>query len=149
MSVTWRLAVAATFAAVAVVVAPQAVAVAPEMSGHYTATITPDTTASGPQPQNFDWYVTPCGDTCLNIAVGAASNPPAQAQLINGLWTLDTTNNWNCSDGTTVPNAVDNYYSWDPNTLEGTMQGSFIVAACGSITPNTLLTYKFQLKQAA
>jgi hypothetical protein len=147
MSVTCRLAVAATFAAVAVGAAPQAVAGAPEMSGHYTATVTPDF-ANGPQPQTLDWYFTPCGDGCANIASGAPSNPPGQAQLVNGLWNLRATDSFNCADGSSVPNAIDQNYEWDANTLLGTETVTFQVAACGT-APGTQFLFKLQVQKAA
>jgi hypothetical protein len=144
MSVTWTFAVAATFAAVAVGAAPQAAAVAPVMSGHYIATATFDT---GGQPDNFDLYVTPCGDGCANVALGAPSNPPVQAQLVNGLWTLDTIDAQNCPDGTSVPAALDQFWVWDSNTLAGTERVTNKIAACGN-AQGTHWTSKLQLQQA-
>src|ERR1700722_11946064 len=110
MSVTWKFALGATFAAVAVGAAPQAAADAPAMSGHYAVTIT---LVTGGQPTNFDWYFTPCGDGCANIAGEAPSNPPfGQAQLVNGLWTLEDTAPVACPDGTSVPNATGQTWVW-------------------------------------
>ena len=127
MNVTRSFAVAATFAAVAVGAATPASA-APEMSGHYTET---ETAANGRSTTDH-WYFTPCGDGCASVAIRPDASAPTQARLVNGQWTLDSAvHTLSCADGTVVPNAVSAHYMWDQNTLAGTVQVTYNVAACG------------------
>ena len=52
-----------------------------------------------------------------------------------------------CPDGTVLPNAVSAHYTWDPNTLAGTVQVTYNVPACGN--PAGYLTTNFvQIRQA-
>lgn len=127
MVITPRFAATAMFAGLALGFATPASAAANEMSGHYTATITD---VDGQAVTN-DWYVTPCGDGCASLASAPGAQPFGQAQLANGQWTMDTVDNDDCSDGTTVPSAIVAHYAWDANTLAGTVQDSLKVPACG------------------
>jgi hypothetical protein len=120
MNVTHSFAIAATFAAVAVGAASPASA-APVMSGHYIGTVT----APGGQTSTNDFYFTPCGDGC-------ADESGDRAMLVNGLWTMDKTDNAVCPDGTRVDSAISAHYAWDPNTLAGTIQDTDQMAACGN-----------------
>ncbi len=50
------------------------------------------------------------------------------------------------SDGSKVPNAEVEHYTWDPNTLPGTAQVTLKVAVCGQQAGYTA-TNKMQLRQ--
>jgi hypothetical protein len=121
MATTRGLAATAMVAGLALGLAPHAAA-APVMSGHYVMTLTNPTTD---QTTTDDWHFTPCGDGCASV------QPWGQARLINGKWTLDTTNNALCRNGITVFQAEDAHYVWDPNTLSGTVQLTGKNTACG------------------
>jgi hypothetical protein len=118
MNVTRSFAVAATFAAVAVG-APAPVSAAPVMSGHYIKTITGPT--GGGHTVIEDWFFTPCGDGCADVSSPAAGGG-ARAMLVNGQWTIDSISDVVCKDGTTEGLAANTHYTWDPNTLAGTVQ---------------------------
>ena len=139
MTVVRCLAAAATFAAIAVGGAGPAWA-EPTMNGHYTYT---STGASG-QLVTSDWYVTPCGDGCVNVTTNSGT---AEARFVNGQWTGDANSDAKCPDGTVVPNAFSNHYAWDPTTLAGTVAVTYTVPACGSPAGATG-TNHMQLKQA-
>jgi hypothetical protein len=142
MTVTKRLAVAATFAALAVGAATPASA-APEMSGHYIET---ETAASGRSTTN-DWYFTPCGDGCASVAPKGAK-AFGRAQLVGGQWILDVTaETAMCQDGTQVPNALSAHYTWDPSTLAGTVQTTADAPECGD-PAGYQATDNIQLRQA-
>jgi hypothetical protein len=99
------------------------------MSGHYIRT---ETGPSG-QSQADDWYATPCGDGCASIASTPGGPELSQARLVDGQWTLASVlHTLACPDGTVVPNAVSGQYTWDPNTLAGTVQLTYNVPACGN-----------------
>jgi hypothetical protein len=118
MNVTRSFAVAATFAAVVVGAASPASA-APVMSGHYIKTITGPT--GGGHTVAEDWFFTPCGDGCADMWSPAAGGG-ARAMLVDGQWTMDSISDVVCNDGTTEGNAANTHYTWDPNTLAGTVQ---------------------------
>jgi hypothetical protein len=142
MTVTKRLAVAATFAALAVGAATPASA-APEMSGHYIET---ETAASGRSTTN-DWYFTPCGDGCASVAPKGAK-AFGRAQLVGGQWILDVTaETAMCQDGTQVPDALSAHYTWDPSTLAGTVQTTADAPECGD-PAGYQATDNIQLRQA-
>ena len=144
MTITQGIAVAATFAAVAVGAASPAWA-DQTMSGHDIETVTDP--SSGQSITN-DWYFTPCGDGCASVAIRPDASAPSQARLVNGQWTLDSAvHTLSCPDGTVLPNAVSAHYTWDPNTLAGTVQVTNNVPACGN--PAGYLTTNFvQIRQA-
>jgi hypothetical protein len=99
------------------------------MSGHYIRTETNPQTG---QSATDDWYATPCGDGCASLASTPGGPAQSQARLVNGQWTLDSTvGTLRCPDGTVVSNAVSAHYTWDPNTLAGTVQLTYQVPACG------------------
>lgn len=52
--------------------------------------------------------------------------------MVNGQWTLDTTSNAGCSDGTTAYQVLNSHYTWDPDSLAGTVQVTFRTPACGN-----------------
>jgi hypothetical protein len=119
----------AIFAGLALGLAPPASA-APVMSGHYIRTETDPQTG---QSETDDWYATPCGDGCASLAPTPDGPPISQARLVNGQWTLESAvHALICPDGTGVPNAVSAHYTWDPNTLAGTVQVTYNVPACGN-----------------
>jgi hypothetical protein len=104
-------------------------------NAHYTETqINPQTNqpfiVKG-HPVTNDWYFTPCGDGCANAARTPGGQSLGQANLVNGQWTLDTTDGADCPDGTTVPDVVAAHRSWDPNTLAGTISTDGRKPACG------------------
>jgi hypothetical protein len=99
------------------------------MSGHYIRT---ETGQSG-QSETADWYATPCGDGCASIADTPGGPELTKARLVNGQWTLTSVlHTLACPDGTVVPDAVSGHYTWDPNTLAGTVQLTYNVPACGN-----------------
>jgi hypothetical protein len=115
------------------------------MSGHYIRTETDPQTG---QSEDDDWYATPCGDGCVSLASTPGGPALSQASLVNGQWTLaSAVHTLSCPDGTVVPNAVSAHYTWDPNTLAGTVQVTYNVPACGN--PAGYQTTNFvQLRQA-
>jgi hypothetical protein len=128
MAITRRIAAAAMLAGLAVGAAATAWADLPTMSGHYIKT---STDPSSGQSNTKDWYFTPCGDGCASVAETPGGLPWGQARFVNGQWTLDTTGDAACRDGSTVPAANSAHYTWDPNTLAGTGQLTTKVPACG------------------
>jgi hypothetical protein len=144
MTVTRGIAAAAMLAGLAAGTATTAWA-APTISGHYIET---DTSPSTGQSTTNDWYFTPCGDGCASAALTPGGKPEGQARLVNGQWNLDTSGeSVTCRDGTVVPNASSSHYSWDPNTLAGTVQITYTVpTVCGH--PATTGTVNMQLKKA-
>jgi hypothetical protein len=140
MNVTRGFAVAAAFAAVPVGAAAPASA-APVMSGHYIET---ETAPDGRSSTN-DWYFTPCGDGCADVS-NPATRSGFRATLVNGQWTMDSTDNVVCSDGTTEDNSTSAHYTWDPNTLAGTVQRTQTQPVCGHAPKS--FTYNVQLRQA-
>jgi hypothetical protein len=144
MTVARGIAAAATLTAVAVAAAATAWADT-TMSGHYIRTETDPQTG---QSQTADWYLTPCGDGCASVGIRPDAPTPTPAHLVNGQWTLDSAvHTLSCPDGTVVPNAVSAHYTWDPNTLAGTVQVTYNVAACGH-PAGYQNTNNVQLKQA-
>ena len=115
------------------------------MSGHYIRIETDPQTG---QSETDDWYATPCGDGCASLASTPGGPAISQARLVNGQWTLDSAiHTLNCPDGTVTPNAVSAHYTWDPNTLAGTVQLSANLPACG-YPPGKSMTNTLQLRQA-
>lgn len=99
---------------------------------HYTET---ETTTGGFSHTN-DWYLTPCGDGCVEVASASGAQPFGEARLVNGQWTMNATANAVCQDGTSVENAYSDFYSWDPDTLAGTVRVTANLAACGNPAGN-------------
>jgi hypothetical protein len=131
MTFTRGIAAAAMLAGLAIGTASTAWA-APTMSGHYIRT---DTEPQSGRATTEDWYFTPCGDGCASVAHTSGGQPWGQAHLVNGQWVLVTDGNTKCQDGTVVPNADDDHYAWDPNTLAGTVQVTEKIATCGATAP--------------
>jgi hypothetical protein len=127
MTGTRAIAATAMFAGLAVSTASTAWADTPTMSGHYKAT----STTPGGQSVTRDWYFTPCGDGCASVADTPGGQPFSQARFVNGQWIDDTTGNATCADGTRVDGATVSHYTWDPNTLAGTVGITYKVPACG------------------
>ena len=118
------LAATATLSAFALALA--APSSADDFNGHYSFT---ETDAAG-HAASSDWYVTPCGDGCAAVAL-TPGGPTKQAHLANGQWTLDSTDNLQCDNGSTVPNATTAHFTWDANTLAGTVVSTDVVPVCG------------------
>jgi hypothetical protein len=145
MAIAPGFAATAIFAGLAVVQLAPAWADTPTMSGHYIRTETNPQTGKS---VTDDWYATPCGDGCASMASKPGGPAQSQARLVNGQWTLDSPGGTgNCSDGTVVPNAVSAHYTWDPNTLAGTIQLTYQVPACGHPAGDQI-TNNVQLRQA-
>jgi hypothetical protein len=145
MTMTRGFAATAIFAGLAVGTASAAWAET-TMSGHYLRIETDPQTG---QSETDDWYATPCGDGCASLALTPGGPVISQARLVNGQWTLESAiHTLNCPDGTVVPNAVSAHYTWDPDTLAGTVQLTSNVPACGIPggyqTPNDV-----QIRQAS
>jgi hypothetical protein len=112
------------------------------MNGSYTAT---STTPSGKHIDS-SWTVNGCGDGCLYIKAGAGGG---MAYLVDGQWVLDTMNNLYCPDDRTwVQMATSAHMTWDPNTLAGTSQITYLVPACGK-PAGTTQTNQLQLKASS
>ena len=124
MAIGRALATAATLTGVALALA--APSSADDFNGHYSYTETDPTGHAA----TSDWYVTPCGDGCANVAL-TPGGPTKQAHLNNGQWTLDSTDNLQCEDGSSVPNATTAHFTWDANTLAGTAVLTDVVPVCG------------------
>jgi hypothetical protein len=120
MTITRGLAAGAMFAGLACGLA--APVSADPMNGHYIET---ETYPDGHQV-NSDWYFTPCGDTCSDIG------HLGQAHLVDGQWKLDGHGGVSCEQGGDTPKAIHYVYSWDPNSLDGTVLITNNVDACGN-----------------
>ena len=140
MAVAQGIAATAMFAGLALGYAAPAFATN-QLSGHYIET---ETGAAGQSTTN-DWYVTPCGDGCASI--NSNGGPVGQARLVNGQWTMDVTGIAACPDGTRVPDAFSDHYTWDPNTLAGTVRITNTAGACGKPVGDSG-TISMQLRQA-
>ncbi|OBI81071.1 hypothetical protein A9X00_09735 [Mycobacterium sp. 1245805.9] len=88
------------------------------MSGHYLKTTT-DPGAGRTFTEN--WYFTPCGDGCADMS-SPATGLSGRAMLVDGQWTIDSTEDIVCKGGVTEGNAANAHYMWDANTLTGTVQ---------------------------
>lgn len=88
------------------------------MSGHY---IKATTGPGGGRTFTENWYFTPCGDGCADMSSPAAG-VSGRAMLVDGQWTLDSTEDIVCKGGVTEGNAASAHYTWDANTLTGTVQ---------------------------
>ncbi|WP_156655945.1 hypothetical protein [Mycobacterium sp. 852002-51971_SCH5477799-a] len=131
----------AIVAALAVCTDGAASADAPTMNGNYTETAT---TPSG-QTFNSSWTVNSCGDGCVFIKAGVGGS---QARLVDGQWVLDTMNNVTCSDGAYILYATSSHMTWDPNTLAGTAQQTYLIPACGHPAGYSY-TDQIQIKQSS
>jgi hypothetical protein len=120
---------AATAALAGLAVATASTAWADPMSGSYTMT----SISPGGVKMTTDWSVQACGggnggDGCIYVKAGAGGS---QAHLIDGQWVMDTMNDLRCADGTYTMFATNAHMTWDPNTLAGTNEISYIMPACG------------------
>ncbi|MGA8328540.1 MAG: hypothetical protein WB777_04535 [Mycobacterium sp.] len=120
MTITRGLAAGAMFAGLALGLA--APVCADPLNGHYIET---ETYPDGHQI-NSDWYFAPCGDGCADIG------HLGEAHLVNGQWTLDGHGGVSCEQGGDIPKAIHYVYTWDPNSLDGTVQITNNVDACGN-----------------
>lgn len=122
MRITSGLAAGAMFAGLALVMTAP-VSSADPLNGHYIET---ETYPDGHQDPPSDWYISPCGDGCANI------QHLGQAHLDGNTWTLDGKGGVSCEQGGDVHDAINFHYTWDANTLDGTVQITNNVAACGN-----------------
>jgi hypothetical protein len=141
MAIARGFAATTMFAGLVVGAAGTAWADTPTMNGSYTETAT---TPSG-ATFTTSWTVNSCGDGCVYIKAGAGGS---QARLIDDQWVLDTMNNVNCADGSYVQYATIAHITWDPNTLAGTSQNTYVAPACGH-PPGYTETDQIQIKQAS
>jgi hypothetical protein len=124
MAVVRGFAATAVFAGLVVGTAGPAWAETPTMSGTYMET---STSPSG-KMVSTDWSISSCGEGCLWVKAGAGSG---QARLVDGQWVMDTMNSLACPDGTNVMHAANSHITWDPTSLAGTSEISYMVPACG------------------
>ena len=137
-------AAAGAVAVIAVVVAPaSATATDQTLDGHYIETMT---TTDG-NSVSIDLFFTPCGDGCASVASTLGGQVWGHAKLVNGQWTMDGLTNLTCPDGTKIANGGSYHDMWDPNTLAGVDEITWIVTGCGNAV-GTLGTNSLQLKQA-
>jgi hypothetical protein len=121
LKITHGLAAGAMLAGLALGLTAPAAAADP-LNGHYIETETyPDS-----HQVHDDWNITPCGDGCVSIA------DLGQANLVNGQWQLDGSGGVTCEQGGDTPNAIGYHYSWDPDTLAGTVKITNNEAVCGN-----------------
>jgi len=95
MVATRAIATTAMLAALAAGTASTALA-APTMNGHYTYT----STGANGQSVTSDWYVTPCGDGCVNVTTNSGA---AEARFVNGQWTGDANSDANVRTAALFP----------------------------------------------
>jgi hypothetical protein len=140
MAIARGFAATAAFAGLAVAAAGPAWADTPTMDGSYTET------ATTPAGATFttNWTVNSCGDGCIWIKAGAGGG---QARLVDGQWVMDTLSNVNCADGSYIQYASNTHLTWDPNSLAGTAQHTYIIPACGHPAGESH-TDQIQIKQA-
>ena len=150
MSTTRGIAAAAMFAGLAVGLAAPASAgptIPDTLSGHFNVT---ETVSSG-QSKTEKWDVTSCGVGCANITVSQSSLTPGtfgpfSAQLINGQWVWDEPNGFIvCDDGSQVPDATDNHYAIDANTLRGVNTVAYHKSPCGFDNAGKTFTHTVNL----
>lgn len=115
------------------------------MNGHFTATYT-----KGGASSNVDWYFTPCGDGCAQVAIGHSGSAPLQAHLVDGRWVLENNkDSGRCPDGSTPSNGTfASRMVWDPTTLGGTVQQTLTQPGCGVAAGTAMGEQHLQLKQA-
>ena len=121
MRITSGLAAGAMFAGLALVMTAP-VSSADPLNGHYIET---ETYPDGHEIHD-DWFIDPCGDGCVHI------KDLGQAHLNGNQWTLDGKGGVSCEDGGDVHDAINFHYTWDANTLDGNVQITNNVAACGN-----------------
>jgi hypothetical protein len=114
----------------------------PTMNGSYTAT---STTPSGKHIDS-SWTVNGCGDGCIWVKAGAGGQA---GYLVDGQWVLDGMNNLYCPDDRTWSQyATTSHMTWDPNTLAGTSQITYVAPFCGH-PAGTTQTNQLQLKASS
>ena len=59
--------------------------------------------------------------------------PTKQAHRAYGQWALDSADSIECEDGASVPNATTAHFTWDPNTLVGTVVSTDTLPVCGEL----------------
>ncbi|OBB87655.1 hypothetical protein A5760_25510 [Mycobacterium colombiense] len=72
----------------------------------------------------------------------------SQARLVDDQWVLDTMNNVTCSDGAYILYATSSHLTWDPNTLAGTAQHTYLIPVCGHPAGYSY-TDQIQIKQSS
>jgi hypothetical protein len=111
----------ATFAVANLTLAAPARAETPTMGGTYAAHVDTD---------NETWTATPCGPGCADITFGTHGS--ARARLVGARWVMDSAgpSAWQCTTDGSIHAGVQ-HYSWDANTLQGTMYITHTEGGCG------------------
>jgi hypothetical protein len=135
----------AVFAGLALGAAGPAWADGPTMSGSYNET----STSPDGHSVVTSWTVNPCASQpnggCVWVKAGAGGNP---AYFTDGHWVLDGMGDLSCADGSYHQLATTTHVVWDPDTMEGTNQITYIAAACGHPAGYTQ-TNKITIKSAS
>jgi hypothetical protein len=117
----------------------------PTFSGRYTST----DTSSGGNVHTETWDVTPCGDACVKISIVGGGGAPWTAQLVNGQWQWDESDDMVCNDGTKVSNASTSHNALDASTLRGTSVVTYKKAGCGEDNVGKTFTHTLVLTAAS
>lgn len=141
MAIGRGLAATAVFACMAVGSASPAWADTPTMSGSYTETVT---TPSGKTIDN-SWTVNSCGVGCLWVKAGLGAS---QAKLVDGQWVMDTMSNVSCADGSYTLYGTTTHTTWDPSSLAGESDHTYVMGACGQ-PAGYVQVDKIAIKQAS
>jgi hypothetical protein len=140
-----KLALAAVFIGLAVGTASPAWADGPTMNGNYNET----STSPDGRSVVASWTVNPCATQpdggCVWIKVGAGGGP---AHFIDGQWVLDGMGDLTCPDGSYLQLATTSHLTWDPDTLAGTSQITYLASACGH-PAGYVQTNQVQIKAAS
>ena len=120
MTITRGVAAGAMFAGLALGL-PAPMSAADPLNGHYIETET--------YPDGHQCTTT---GTSLPAVTAASIRDLGQANLVDGQWTLDGNGGVTCEQGGDIPNAIDYHYSWDPNSLAGTVKITNNEQACGN-----------------
>ena len=144
MTITRGIATAAVFAGLAVGTAGTAWADT-SFSGRYTST----DTSSGGNVHTETWNVAPCGDGCVKISVDGGGGAPWTAQLTNGQWQWDESDDMVCNDGSKVSSASTSHNAIDAAALRGTSLVTYKKAGCGEDNVGKTFTHTLVLTPAS
>ena len=145
LAIARGFAATAVFAGLALGAASPAWADGPTMSGSYNETST------SPEGHSVvtSWSVNPCASQpnggCVWVKAGDGGNP---AYFTDGQWVLDGMGDLSCSDGSYHQLATNTHVTWDPDTLAGTSQITYIGPNCGH-PAGYVQTNKVQIKSAS
>jgi len=143
MTITRGFAIAVAFAGLALGTATTAWADS-SFSGRYTST----DTSSGGNVHTETWNVTPCGDGCVKISI-EGGGAPWTAQLTNGQWQWDESDDMVCNDGSKVSSASTSHNAIDAATLRGTSLVTYKKAGCGQDNVGKTFTHTLVLTPAS